>query len=209
MKLTAGQDVTLVGTVETRRVIRPRSGNQPFVKAIVSTDADEKIIVVWWDAGRAPDIGTRLQLTGRVKQYEGAPEVHANEWAVEQSGPPDDPIARIMGFYIGCVEADAAGSVSVRPGSSDHIELITGSSPVHGRRELPSEKSVVRWCEQREMAIGESIITGWPMIIGADVDDGSHKLVASPLLTSDAPLQRASPDQRSDRLHRRHPLSSG
>ena len=45
--------------------------------------------------------------------------------------------------------------------------------------------------KQREMVIGESIIAGWPMVIGADADKGAGGVVASPLLISSIRLIRA------------------
>ena len=57
----------------------------------------------------------RVKVEGRVREYNGAPEVHAANWVVERTGPPEDPVAQVIGFYIGCVEAESAGSVRVRP----------------------------------------------------------------------------------------------
>ena len=198
MRLVPGEEVSVTGLVKARRVIRPRSGGQPFVKATMVTEDDDEVPAVWWDAGRAPATGARVKVRGRVREYDGAPEVHALEWVVERSGPPDDPVAQVIGFYIGCVEAEAAGSVRVRPGGAGHLELGAGPSPVLGARQLPTDEAVDRWCRQREMALGESIVAGWPMIIGADVDGGASGLVASPLLTSDVRLLRGDGIWRSE-----------
>ncbi|WP_420445273.1 AAA domain-containing protein [Candidatus Poriferisodalis sp.] len=192
MNLVSGSEMSIVGIVKNRDVVRPRSGGQPFVKATVTPEDGGDVPVVWWDEGRAPANGARVKVEGRVREYNGASELHASNWVVERTGPPEDPVAQVVGFYIGCVEAEAAGSVRVRPGSTGHVELTVGSSPIHGRSQLPADSRVDRWCQQREMALGESIIAGWPMVIGEDSDGGGAGLVASPLLTSDVRLTRVA-----------------
>ena len=191
MNLVHGSEISIVGIVKNRDVVRPRSGGQPFVKATVTLDEGDEVPVIWWDEGRAPANGARVKVEGRVRDYNGSSELHASNWAIERTGPPSDPVAQVIGFYIGCVEAEAAGSVRVRPGSTGHLELTAGTSPIHARRELPRDKHVDRWCRQRQMALGESIIAGWPMVIGNDADGGTSGLVASPLLTSDVRLMQA------------------
>lgn len=191
MRLEPGNEVTFIGVVNSRRVIRPRSGGQPFVKATVKVDGGSVVPVVWWDAGRAPRTGARVQVRGRVREYDGAPEVHALESVVERTGSPSDPTAQVIAFYMGCVEAEAAGSTRVRPGGTGHLELTVGTSPVCFDYELPADAGVDRWCRQREMALGEAIIAGWPMVIGPDGDGGTTALVASPLLTTDVRLSKS------------------
>jgi hypothetical protein len=160
MRLEPGSEVPFIGIVNSRRVIRPRSGGQPFVKATVKVDSGSVVPIVWWDAGRAPRTGARVQVRGRVREYDGASEVHALESVVERTGPPSDPTPQVIAFYMGCVEAEAAGSTRVRPGGTGHLELTVGTSPVCFDYELPADAGVDRWCRQREMALGEAIIAG-------------------------------------------------
>lgn len=191
MELTVGQTVRVTGTIKTREVIEART---PFVKATVSADSISNIPIVWWDSERAPTLGARVKVQGRVHEFNGVLEVHAEEWELQWEGPPADPLAQVIGFYIGCVETEAAGSTRVQLGSPQQtvfIEFEDGLSPTHGGRSLPAGQRVNRWCEQREMVIGESIISGWPMIIGADADRGGGGVIASPLLISSTQLIRA------------------
>ncbi len=188
MRLEVDEEVALRGTVRSRRVIRPRSGGQPFVKLTLTTEEGRDVQVVFWDAGRAPRSGEVGAVRGRVREYAGSREVHANQWFAEEGGLPDDPVARLVGFYIGCVEAEAAGSVRVRPGGSGHLELGSGPSPVFGRREIGSDRHVAEWCHQRQMGIGETVLAGWPMVVGPDPEGSSSGLVASPLLVVEAQL---------------------
>ena len=188
MRLVVDERVDIVGIVKTREVLQSGSDAEPFVKAKICSEDGQDLTVVWWEAGRAPELGARVRVDGIVREYNGAKEVHAVNWHVDRIQPPDHPDAQLMNFYIGCVEAEAAGSVRVDPGSSSHVELISGRSPVHGPLALPSETPVATWCRQRQMALGEQILAGWPMIIGIDQDAGSSRMVASALLLSEARL---------------------
>ena len=185
-----GEEATVTGVVQDRRVIRPRSGSEPFVKATLVTDDGDEVTVVWWDAGRAPVEGARVTVRGRVSEYGGRLELHADVTDSERHGPPDDPVAQVIGFYIGCVEAEAAGEVRVRPGGRGHVELGAGASPLIGDRRLPGDDSVEQWCRQRELALGESIVAGWPLVVGAERANRASGLVAAPLLMCDVRLVR-------------------
>jgi very-short-patch-repair endonuclease len=200
--LALGERATIVGTVILRRVIRPREGGQPLVKATVDVDDGPEVNVVWWEAGRAPSEGRRVKVEGRVREFQGQLEIHADEWSVERTTPSEDPVERLLAFYIGCVEAEAAGSVRVQLGSDAHLELSAGPSPVLGRVDLPSNRRVARWCQQRGMGIGETVLGGWPLVIGTDAEGGRDRLAASPLFVCDLRLEyvedsdlwRAEPD---------------
>jgi len=182
--------VTLTGVVDSQHVIRPRSGAQPFVKAMIKVDDGSVVPVVWWDAGRAPKNGARVQVKGWVREHDGELEVHASESTVERTDTPSNPTAQVIAFYVGCVEAEAAGFTRVRPGGIGHLELASGRSPVCHDYKLPASADVDRWCEQRNMALGETIIAGWPMVIGPDSGGGAKALMASPLLTADVRLSK-------------------
>ena len=144
MELTVGQTVRLAGTVKTRKVIE---GQTPLVKATVSVDGAADIPVVWWDSERAPALGSRVKIQGQVREFNGVLEVRAEEWAVQWEGPPADPLAQVIGFYIECVETEAAGSTRVQMGNFQHtvhIELEGGLSPTHGGRLLPADQRITR-----------------------------------------------------------------
>ena len=190
MRLVPGEEGSETGGISDRRVIRPRSGSEPFVKATLVTDDGDEVTVVWWDAGRAPVEGARVTVRGRVSEYGGRLELHADVTDSERHGPPDDPVAQVIGFYIGCVEAEAAGEVRVRPGGRGHVELGAGASPLIGDRRLPGDDSVEQWCRQRELALGESIVAGWPLVVGAERANRASGLVAAPLLMCDVRLVR-------------------
>ncbi|WP_419919138.1 AAA domain-containing protein [Candidatus Poriferisocius sp.] len=207
MNLIKSQTVVIAGRVKNRQVIHPISSNQPFVKATLLTEDGDRVAVVWWDSGRAPAEGVDLKLKGVVREYNGKLEVHANEWDVKETGPPNHPAARIIGFYMECVESEAASSVSLRLSHRSYIQLNNGSSPVLGPRNLPTDDHSRSWCQQRTMALGESIIAGWPLVIGVDMDKNIKDMVASPLLTVPVQLSqtgktwRIQPDSNTVELN--------
>ena len=200
MRLKSGQKIDRAGTVSDRRVFRPESG-QAFVKASLLVEGEEEQLpVVWWDAGRAPRIGARVRVQGTVRVYNNETEVHADETTVERKEPPEDPLAAIAGFYLGCVEAEAAGSLRLTPGSTAHIELADGASPLHGPIALPDNQATRRWCQLRKVAIGETLVSGWPLVVGADSDTRNRRPAASPLLITEVELNSGDDGWQLERL---------
>ena len=201
MRLKSGQKIDCTGSVSDRHVFRPKSG-QAFVKASLLVEGEEEQLpVVWWDAGRAPRDGARVRVQGTVRVYKNETEVHADETTVERKEPPDDPLAAIAGFYLGCVEAEAAGSLRLTPGSAAHIELADGASPLHGPIALPDNQATRRWCQLRKVAIGETLVSGWPLVVGADSDTRNRRPASSPLLITEVELHSGDDDDwRLERL---------
>lgn len=187
MELVPGCEVDLVGVITARHVI-PTKTDEPFVQSQVTLDNGDEARVIWRNEDVAPSTGERVKVRGRVRSYKGMLEVRVDKWAVDRRGPPDDPIAQVVGFYADCVEAEAASSVQTSLRGSGHIELTSGPSPISGRRPLPAERKVIRWCEQREHEFGESIVAGWPMVIGTLGNRTSTDLFVSPLLVTDVQL---------------------
>ena len=126
--------------------------------------------VVWWDAGRAPKLGARVRIKGVVRTFDGAPEIHVREAEVERTAPPDDPRAALAGYFLECVEAETAGALRLRVESRNHLEVGEGASPFHGEIVLPDDETTRRWFRQREAEIGETLMAGWPLVVGADPD---------------------------------------
>ena len=170
----------MVGTVTVLK--RRRSRNGPFVTANLLADEGYAVRIVWWDAESAPTAGWRVAVRGEVRVYDGNPEIHAGR--TERREPVSHPLASVAGFYLGCVEAEAADELRLRPGEPSHILLADGSSPLHGPRVLPD--SADSWCRDRQRAVGETIVAGWPVAAGFD----AKGFAFSPLLVSDAELER-------------------
>lgn len=187
MELSPGQVADITGEIQKRRIL----GDDAGVKARLKADEGGTVVVVWWEAGLAPAPGARVRVKGPVREYRGDLEVHAHETHVDRSRLPTDPAAQVIGFYMECVEAEAASSVRVRPGGKGHLELTRGASPILAARPLPNTERVSKWCVQRSMALGESVIAGWPLVIGPDPDSKAANLAAAPLLTTDVRLSQA------------------
>jgi len=201
MNLKVGQKVDLTGRLSNRQIHRPDSG-QPFVKATLLVEGrEEQLTVLWWDAGRAPRDGARVRIQGTVRIFnQGDPEVHVDKATVERKDPPQDALAVITGFYLECVEAEAAGSLCQKLDSSDHIELADGVSPLHGSITFPNNQAARRWCQLRQGALGETLITGWPLVVGAGPESRGRHLELSPLLITEVELNSVEGNWQFEQL---------
>ena len=197
MQLRSDQNIVREGAVSERETIRPDNG-PPFVKAMLRVEHEDSLPVIWWDAGRAPKLGARVRVKGTVRTFNGATEIHVRETEVKRTAPPDDPRAALAGYFLGCVEAEAASSLRLR--SHNHVELAKGASPFHGDIIVPNDETTRRWFQQREMEIGETLTAGWPLVVGTDPDGTSGQTTACPLLVTDV---RATRKDRGWRCKRR------
>ena len=182
--MQAGQPFDDVGTIANPQVFNDGKS----VKATLNMQTGGSQTVVWWAGGLAPQNGARVRVQGtvRVSNIGGRLEVHAWHTAVDWKEPPSDKLARLAGFYRDCVEAEAAELLHFQPGSTDHIGIARGASPFHGPIEVPNDPKTMAWCVQRTNAIGETLIAGWPLIVGKAQQGVS---VVSPLLVTEVRLQ--------------------
>ena len=183
--LRTGETIELLGEMSERVVHRPRSGGEPLVKGVLLVGEVETVPILFWDAGRAPLDGTRIQLRGIVREYNGSQEVHALEWVAEQSERPDHPVGKIVRFLRGCVEAEAAGQVRLSESARGHLYAVVGPNPLITDCDLPEDKAGIAWRRARATNLGESVLAGWPLVIGRDRDGGGSTLTGAPLMTSE------------------------
>lgn len=193
--MQAGQPFDEVGTIANRQVF---NGGKSVRATLHTGDAGSQT-VVWWAGGLAPQNGARVRVQGKVRdaRFGGGTEVHAWQTAVDWQRPPKDPYARLAGFYRDCVEADAASSLQFQPGGSDHLLIVGGPSPFQGPVAVPDDPNAIAWCEQRTGAIGETLIVGWPLIVGHAGRGGSG---AAPLLVTEVSLRTDGGVWRCERL---------
>lgn len=170
----------MVGTVKSPR--RHPSRNGPFATATLLADDGREVRAVWWDAETAPAADWRVAVRGEVRLRDGAPQIQVRR--TERLEPTRRPLASVARFYLGCVEAEAADELRLRTGEPSHVLLAHGASPLYGPRVLPD--SADSWCRDRQEAIGETIVAGWPLAAGVDVKG----FALSPLLVSDAEIER-------------------
>ena len=193
--MEAGQPFDDVGTIDNRQVF---NGGKS-VRATMHTEHSGSQTVVWWAGGLAPQNGARVRVQGTVRdaRFGGGTEVHLWQTAVDWQRPPKDLDARLVGFYRDCVEADAAASLHFQPGGTDHFEIVSGPSPCHGPVAVPEDPNTIAWCSQRNRAIGETLIAGWPLIVGNARQGGSG---AAPLLVTEVSLHLDRGVWRCERL---------
>ena len=189
MELSPGQDADITGEVRSRRAI-PRQGGSDFVKAQLVLAEGDPVTVMWWDAGLAPPEGQRIRVKGRAGEYSGELEVHAEETVVDRSRPPANSMAQVVGFWMGCVETEAAGSLQIWLKSRRHLEFARGPHPLLAPCQLLRGSDAARWRQHRSMAVGEAVVAGWPLVIGIDRDNSSSRPVGSPLLSTEIRLSR-------------------
>ncbi len=193
--MQAGQRFDEVGTIANRQVF---NGGKS-VKATMHTESAGSPTVVWWAGGLAPQNGERVRVEGTVRdsKYSGGLEVDARQTFVDWKRPPKDELARLAGFFRDCVEAEAAEALHFEPGSPGHIEITRGTSPFHGPIAVPNDPHTIAWCVQRASAIGETLIAGWPLIVGRTQQGGRG---ASPLLVTEVRLQEDRDQWRCERI---------
>ncbi len=186
--------VSLSGTVLSAKKLPLKDGGQ-FVRAVVETD-DGSIEAVWWTAAKAPMVGQRVSLRGTVKQYQGKLEVHVDSSKVEQP-VPSDPLARVLRYYIGCVEAEAFDNMVLSSRSGAFLELSSGVTPMFstGPVAIAGDKQSRQWSAKRRGAIGETLLLGYPVVVGRHPErkDG---LAVTPLFTCEVALT-----EKDDRFH--------
>lgn len=178
--------ITITGTVSNRKVLT-RLQDPDYVKAdLVCADGVVER-VVWWDANQAPPNGKRVSVSGAIKVYKGDRELHARTTRVERD-LPDNPLARLVGYYLECIEAEASTDTSVLVGASDHVEITQGRCPMSGTAPvaLNDTPAVRAWCAQRQNAIGETVLIGYPVVVGPRDNEVAAAAAAVPLFLAEA-----------------------
>ena len=188
MQLTDDRTVDATGTVGNRQVFHFADGQALAKATLVPEDGGKPVPVVWWEPGRAPPDGARVRVKGRIREFGGETELHADETTVERAGTANGPLAAIAAFYLACVEAEAASSLRLRLGGKGHIVLREGANPLHETLHFAETSPHYGWFQARQAAVGETLLSGWPLVVGIDPDTGKGGPVASPLLIAEAEL---------------------
>ena len=165
-KLTDDRTVDATGTVGNRQVFHFADGQALAKATLVPEDGGKPVPVVWWEPGRAPPDGARVRVKGRIREFGGETELHADETTVERAGTANGPLAAIAAFYLACVEAEAASSLRLRPGGKGHIVLREGANPLHETLHFTETSPHYGWFQARqaEAAVGETLLSGWQSV---------------------------------------------
>jgi very-short-patch-repair endonuclease/RecA/RadA recombinase len=70
------------------------------------------------------------------------------------------------------------------------LEVKSGPNPLLTGREVPGDKAATAWCRARATNLGETVLAGWPLVIGPEPDATSSAYVAAPLFTCEVRLAR-------------------
>jgi hypothetical protein len=193
-----GDVVTAVGEVrEVRR--RSKRNGEPFWKSRLELVDGSQIGCVWWDSGDAPKAGDTVRVEGRVRDYQGDLEIHVRNTSRVAEDPSSDLTVeqRIIGYYGDCIEAESQQDLTVAPGQRGHLTIDRGIEPavthVAGHVwTLPSDEQSTRWAQDRLMAAGgESVLAGYPTVVGETYVDGQRRVRHAPLFMVEARVQRA------------------
>ena len=185
--MKSGDKISLIGMVEGADTYMTKAGN-PYVEATVNCDDHRSVKAVWWTAAKAPAAGQRVSFSGTVKEYKGSLSVYVDDSRVARP-LPDDPSARVLGYYIDCVEAEASENLVISVASSSFLELRAGTVPMFSTSPIVVEenKASRQWCVKRRGAIGETLLAGYPVVVGSRVGDQSG-LAVSPLFMTEVVL---------------------
>lgn len=185
--LALGGEVVLAGTVGRSETRRKRTG-ELFVKAELELEDGTSVRCVWWEARRAPRPGTRVQIRGEVRAYDGAVEVHVRETRPMGDQVPREFEHRLLRYYIACLEAEQMRQVEFNPDDAggSFVLLTSGGAGLFTgedvRMDLPADPAIVQWCRRRSMSgSAEQSFVGYPVVVGERERDGRAIRVIGPL----------------------------
>ena len=154
---------TIQGHVIQITTFHKKDGS-PYVKGMVRIPEQRRdIVVLWWDADKAPPQGAEVRIVGQLKTYKGESQIHAN-----RTDRLDHELARLAGFYRDCLEAEIALAMELRRPGDDHVVLESGPNPLMDTVTVPDGPLFRRWLNQREHETEETLMAGWPLVSGAD-----------------------------------------
>ena len=185
MQLTSGEFFDRTGTIRGREVILSQNGKEYAKAILVLKDSDDQFPVIWWEPGQAPPDGSRVRIKGKVQKFNGTIQIHARNTLVERTGSTQDPLATIASFYLGCIEAEAARNLRFDLDGKNHILLGGTASPLHSTLKFPGDSPHSPWFKTLQGAIGETLLSGWPIVLGTDPETDENDLIGTPLLIAE------------------------
>lgn len=187
--MKAGDRISLIGTVVSARSGTASTGSR-YVKATLNVDDGSRMDVVWWDAATAASEGQRVSVAGTVRTYNGKLELNVSDTRLQRPLPHDDR-ARVVGYLLECIEAEATSELSSPLRSSSTVLLTPKSIPMFTERavDLPNDQATTRWAGQRMSAIGETVVVGYPLVVGSDSGNGTAGVVMRPLFINEVKVR--------------------
>ena len=186
----------VTGVITNRQVITPRNGaTPPFTKATIVDSGENPQPAVWWNAGQCPAEGTLCRCEGFLRTYRGSTELHVMQTVVEHDVDTMTRTQKLLGFFRDCVEVEAANDLRLYIGSQNHVDLLDGPVPFvsPGPALLPGNDQAGRWSRQRSQGVGETVLCGYPMLLGVDPEHSeSDRRVMVPLFVAEVELSDSS-----------------
>jgi RecA/RadA recombinase len=201
MHLEVGRHVTLAGVV-SRRVARTKRDGSGYVTAELRlTDTGTAVTCVWWDAERAPGNGAEVQVRGRVREYQGKPQLTVDGTVLRT--PPEGP-ARLIRFFRDCLDTESLLELVLPANGGSHLAFHSGAAPGHEDvTRLPAQPGVARWCDRRLLAgQADDVLAGFPLIHGTGDVAGERRPCLAPLFTM--PLRLSADTDRTYVLRHHH-----
>lgn len=179
------RQVKVFGTLKKRENLYKKDGT-PYVKAIVQTEQGDEVPVVWWDAETAGDQEAEVCVYGEEHEYKNILEIKAST-----TYDRGDSMARLVGFYRNCLEAEIAGALKLKVKNKDHIRFVPNSkaNPALDQAvKLPNNKEFRPWIQQISQRTDQELIAGWPLVTGKDPEAPSANCT-TPLLITEIQLR--------------------
>ncbi len=184
--------MTVTGVIANRQLINPRnSTTPPFAKAVIIDSEQNRTPAIWWNADQCPSEGTRCRCEGFLRNYRSRTELHVMQTVVDSDPETMTSTQKLLSFFRDCVEVEAANDLRLYIGSQNHVDLIEGPVPFisSGPVALPTNDQAVRWSRQRKQGVGETLLCGYPMLLGIDPEDSeSGRRVMVPLFIAEVEL---------------------
>lgn len=183
--------VSVHGVVKDRQS-KPIMAKPPMVKAVLVRDAGSPVPVVWWDEMDAPPEGSRVSVSGTVLESFGELYISVEDtrWLrphPEGLAPGTHPYHRLLRYLYECVEAESGLDTILDPKDDRILILQEGRDPAVTRNAETggpvylTREEHQRWFQIQTDAGRESVLLGYPVIVGTRVETGKPQTRLAPL----------------------------
>lgn len=189
--LEPGKKVAVYGVLRNRKV-KPRKGRSPIVEGLLERPNASSIPVTWWEETEAPPEGSRVSVAGTVRTLFDVPYVSADETRRLRQTPGEAPHLEhanhvLLRYLYECVEAEAGLDTIIDP-KDDRILILEGGRDPAVTRDADHDDPVFltgederRWFRDQREAGRESVLLGYPAVVGSREENGVPQTRMAPL----------------------------
>lgn len=189
--LEPGKKVSVHGVVTKPRRKERRDG-PPLIEADLMRDHGSPVTVVWWEETEAPVEGVRISVTGTVYLFGNKPYVSVEDTRrlrprASSRGPGAHPHQRLLRYLYECVEAESGLDTILDPKDDRILALVEGRDPAVTRNAdtdppvFLTKEAERRWFQIQRDAGRDSILLGYPVVVGTREEDGVAQTRLAPL----------------------------